>query len=72
MIVNQSAPRFLYELFLAIDANFRLKNRNRSADTPGLLTGLAYFVADVAYQRYLASYPTQTEVRKSIWHTSAA
>ena len=56
---NQS---FLYEQFLASDANFRLKNRNRSADTPGLVTGLAYFVADGPYQAYLSTYPTQTEV----------
>jgi len=53
---------YLYEQFLAGDACFRLKNRMRSADTPGLVTGLAYFVPDGPYQAYLSTYPAQTEV----------
>lgn len=38
--------RFLYSLFLAIDANFRLKRKAVSSDMadPGLCNGLAYFV----------------------------
>jgi len=34
----------------------------RSADTAGLVTGLAYFVADMPYQNYLSSSPLQNEV----------
>lgn len=54
--------RYIYEQFLAADVNFCLKNRNRSADTVGLVTGLAYFVPDSPYQDYLSSYPAQHEV----------
>lgn len=39
-----------------------MKNRARSADIPGLITGLAYFVADSPYQAYLSMCPAQTEV----------
>lgn len=39
-----------------------MKNRGQAADTPGLVTGLAYFVAEAPYRAYLSSYPVQTEV----------
>ncbi|KAG2090914.1 uncharacterized protein F5147DRAFT_748193 [Suillus discolor] len=50
--------RWLYGLFLAIDANFRLKRRMVSKDSadPGLGNGWAYFVEETAYKRYLQSH----------------
>ncbi|KAG1793209.1 uncharacterized protein HD556DRAFT_1432380 [Suillus plorans] len=50
--------RWLYGLFLAIDANFRLKRRMVSKDSadPGLSNGWAYFVEETAYKRYLESH----------------
>lgn len=49
---------WLYGLFLAIDANFRLKRRMVSKDSvdPGLSRGWAYFVEETAYKTYLQSY----------------
>ncbi|KAG2107222.1 uncharacterized protein F5147DRAFT_746023 [Suillus discolor] len=50
--------RWLYGLFLAIDANFWLKRRMVSKDSvdPGLSHGWAYFVEETAYKTYLQSY----------------
>ncbi|KAI0038982.1 hypothetical protein FA95DRAFT_1585382 [Auriscalpium vulgare] len=62
-----SAPpnrAWLYRLNLAVDANFRLKNRLRSSKTldPGLNTGKAYFVGDAEYEDHLAKYIDQDEM----------
>ncbi|KAG0698806.1 hypothetical protein DFH29DRAFT_983758 [Suillus ampliporus] len=50
--------RWLYGLFLAIDANFRLKRRMVSKDSvdPGLSHGWAYFVQETAYKTFLQSH----------------
>ncbi|KAG1837617.1 hypothetical protein F4604DRAFT_1885698 [Suillus subluteus] len=47
--------RFIYALFLAIDANFRLARRNISSDTvdPGLNHGYAFFVEEKAYKCFI-------------------
>ncbi|KAG2117119.1 uncharacterized protein F5147DRAFT_742928 [Suillus discolor] len=54
----QSAPpseRWLYALFLAIDANFRLKRRLVSTDSkdPGLSRGWGYFVKEGKYKAHI-------------------
>ncbi|KAG1888957.1 uncharacterized protein F5891DRAFT_1216956 [Suillus fuscotomentosus] len=48
--------RWKYALFIAIDANFRLKRKAVSSDNvdPSLNSGWAYFVEEVAYKSYLA------------------
>ena len=48
--------RWLYSLFVAIDANFRLKRKAVSSDVidPGLSRGWAYFVEETAYKSYLS------------------
>ncbi|KAG2739545.1 hypothetical protein P692DRAFT_20755538 [Suillus brevipes Sb2] len=56
----ENAPseiRFLYALFLAIDANFRLARRNVSSDIvdPGLNHGYAFFVEEQAYKGFIGS-----------------
>ncbi|KAK7016199.1 hypothetical protein VNI00_018964 [Paramarasmius palmivorus] len=62
----QSVPedqRFLYNKFLSLDACFRLKRRAISSEAadPGLLTGLAYYVDQEPYQRWMKAAPDQKE-----------
>ncbi|KAH7905178.1 hypothetical protein BJ138DRAFT_1231765, partial [Hygrophoropsis aurantiaca] len=67
----QDAPlekRWLYSLFVAIDANFRLKRKIVSKDSvdPSLGKGWAYFVEETAYKLHLiARQNDPQEVRKS-------
>ncbi|KAG1762145.1 hypothetical protein EDD22DRAFT_979916 [Suillus occidentalis] len=54
----ENAPqseRWLYGLFLAIDANFRLKRRLVSTDSkdPGLSRGWGYFVEEAKYKAHI-------------------
>ncbi|KAG1800700.1 hypothetical protein EV424DRAFT_1474813 [Suillus variegatus] len=57
----ENAPseiRFLYALFLAIDANFCLARHNVSSDIvdPGLNRGYAFFVEEHAYKDFIGSH----------------
>jgi hypothetical protein len=56
--------RFIYTLYLMIDANFRLVNLHRSSEIadPGLHTGLAYFVPTAPYLEYLKSRAGEKDV----------
>lgn len=56
--------RFLYMLILAMDANFRLKNRMSSTDAadPALGPGWAYFVRDEPYKEHLKNYVSEADV----------
>ncbi|KAH7906698.1 hypothetical protein BJ138DRAFT_1219360 [Hygrophoropsis aurantiaca] len=49
------AKQWLYGIFIAIDANFRLKRKAVSSDSvdPSLSRGWAYFVEEGAYKSYL-------------------
>jgi hypothetical protein len=40
----------VYTLFLAVDANFKLKRKNRGINDPELAPGWASFVEEGAYQ----------------------
>ncbi|KAJ7890043.1 hypothetical protein B0H13DRAFT_2341227 [Mycena leptocephala] len=55
--------RFLYMLLLALDANFRLKNRLRANEheDPSLGPGLGYFVAQGAYKEHLRNYVAEKD-----------
>lgn len=60
--------RWKYALFLALDANFRLKRKSVSSEAvdPSLNRGCAYFVEEGAYKTHLAGYGMQVdEVRAS-------
>ncbi|KAJ7590359.1 hypothetical protein C8J56DRAFT_783650, partial [Mycena floridula] len=59
-----SEVRFIYTLFLAMDACFRLKQKIVSSDgkDPGLATGFAYFVEDPPYREYCQTLGEQTEM----------
>jgi hypothetical protein len=53
---------FLYTLFLAIDANFKLKGKDRGIDDIELAPGWGCFVEEKRYQEHLAQYVDQPEV----------
>jgi hypothetical protein len=64
-LTNDGFDRWLYTLYLAIDANFRLKRKTVSSDVadPGLSRGWAYFVEENKFKAHLAEYKTPAEVR---------
>ncbi|TFK17974.1 hypothetical protein FA15DRAFT_731679 [Coprinopsis marcescibilis] len=52
------STRFLYRLFMSIDANFRLKRRDVSSDErdPGLNHGIAYVVEEKKFRAFLEEH----------------
>ncbi|KAJ7594166.1 hypothetical protein C8J56DRAFT_1043935 [Mycena floridula] len=56
--------KFIYTLFIAVDACFRLKRKMVSSDMrdPGLGTGWAYFVEEAPYREYYKTLGDQTEM----------
>ncbi|KAJ6509612.1 hypothetical protein DFH09DRAFT_942560, partial [Mycena vulgaris] len=63
----ENAPpedRFLYVLFIALDACFRLKRQMVSSEVkdPGLGTGWAYVLENAPYQHFLLSMTDQKEM----------
>ena len=54
--------RFLYTLFLAFDANFKLKSKDRGITDVELAPGWGCFVEEKKYQEHLANYVDQPEV----------
>ncbi|KAK7028192.1 hypothetical protein VNI00_014882 [Paramarasmius palmivorus] len=56
--------KFLYTMFLAVDACFRLKRKLVSSEEadPGLGTGWAYMVEDEPYRSYLKDRTSETEM----------
>ena len=57
--------RWLYSLFIAIDANFRLKLKTRGINDPELGSGLAYFVNAPKFEAHLKSHTEEEEVSVS-------
>jgi hypothetical protein len=54
--------RFLYTLFLAVDANFKLKGKDRGINDLELAPGWASFVEEGRYQEHIVQYVDQSEV----------
>ena len=54
--------RFLYILYLAIDANFKLKGKQRHLKDIELMPGWSAYVSEKEYQQHIATYVDQTEV----------
>ena len=54
--------RWIYGLSLAIDANFRLKLKDRNVDDPEFGPGWAYFVNDSDYKEEIKKHPQPKEV----------
>ncbi|KAF7327632.1 CxC2 domain-containing protein [Mycena kentingensis (nom. inval.)] len=59
---------YLYALILALDANFRLKNRIRANERhdPSLIGGFGYFVLLAAYKEFLRHYVAEDDVSTCI------
>ena len=54
--------RWLYSLFIAMDANFRLKLKTRGIKDLELGSGLAYFVNTPKFEARLKSHAEEDEV----------
>jgi hypothetical protein len=60
---------WLYALILAIDANFRLKNKDRKVtNDPPLGDGWAHWVPQGPYHEYIQQYGHQEEVLRVLWY----
>lgn len=57
--------RWLFSLFVAMDANFRLKLKSRGIKDPELGSGLAYFVNAGKFQTHLKSHIDEDDVSVS-------
>ncbi|RXW11429.1 hypothetical protein EST38_g14426, partial [Candolleomyces aberdarensis] len=53
---------FLYTLFVAVDANFKLKGKARKINDVELTPGLCCFVEEEAFQAHLAKYVDESEI----------
>ncbi|KIL55027.1 hypothetical protein M378DRAFT_49831, partial [Amanita muscaria Koide BX008] len=53
---------FLYTLFLAADANFKLKGKDRGINDPELAPGWASFVEEGRYQEHIMQHVDQSEI----------
>lgn len=62
--------RWIYSLFLAEDANFRLKLKERGIVDPEFGPGWAYFVNDSAYKAEIKKHKQPVEVRFDPAHES--
>ena len=57
--------RWLYSLFLAVDANFRLKLKDRKIKDPEIGSGWAYFVENSQYIEHVSQKTNGVEVSDS-------
>lgn len=58
------SPRWLYAQFIAVDANFKLRLKNRKINDPELGPGWSYFVEDSAYTHHVANKQYDKEVSR--------
>jgi hypothetical protein len=59
---TNNISRFLYILYVAVDANFKLKGKDRGLKDVELMPGWAYFVREAEFQAHIAGYVHQPEV----------
>ncbi|KAJ7041928.1 hypothetical protein C8F04DRAFT_946399 [Mycena alexandri] len=61
-------PKYLYRLVLAMDANFKMKNRIRARerDDPSLGPGWGAFVEPKAYKKHLRGYVAEKDISTCI------
>lgn len=59
--------RFLYTLALSLDANFRLKRKDRRGEDIWLGDGRAYCVADLPFNAHITSSQHAVEERDFVW-----
>jgi len=60
--ITEKLFRYLYILYLAIDANFKLKGKDRKITNIDLTLGLGAFVNEGQYQDFIKDYVDQPEV----------
>lgn len=60
--MSSRISRFLYILYLAVDANFKLKGKDRGINDPELAPGWGPFVEETKYQKYIANHVDQPKV----------
>lgn len=58
----ECVSRWLNTTYLMLDANFRLKLKERNLNDPALGDGLAYFVEERPYLAHVEAAGEQTEV----------
>lgn len=67
----KSFARWLYCLILVIDANFRLKLKEKGfKDDPALGDGWAHWVSSKPYQAYIKEYGYQVEVSHGFYRAA--
>lgn len=54
--------RFLYILYISVNANFKLKGKERGLKDVELMPGWGPFVEETKYQAFIANYVDQPEV----------
>ncbi|KAG1727954.1 uncharacterized protein EDB91DRAFT_1239465 [Suillus paluster] len=67
------AKQWLYSLFVAIDANFRLKRQNISSDEvdPSLSEGWSYFMEEKKFKSHLKEHLSETQEKSSCLNHNA-
>jgi hypothetical protein len=61
-----TSVRWKYRLILAVDANFRMKNKERNTnDMPALGDGWAHFVPETLYMEHVRKWGFEELVRIS-------
>ena len=53
--------RWMYAQFIALDANFKLKLKNRQINDPELGSGWSYFVENSAYTQHVEGNENEEE-----------
>ena len=59
---SNASLRWLNTLILSMDANFKLKSKERGIRDPELAPGWSYFVHEEQYQEFLKNHVDQPEV----------
>ena len=62
MLLNDVVFRYLYILYISVDANFKLKGKQQGLKDVDLLPGWGIYVDESAYQKFLSDYIDQPEV----------
>lgn len=60
--LHNTILRWLYALFIVINANFRLKLKARGIKDPELGSGWTYFVEQVAYEKHVRKHFDEKDV----------
>lgn len=59
-------------MYLAVDANFKLKGKDRKIKDIELMPGLGVFVNEASYQEHIDNYVEQPEVSFMLYTISRA